>query len=482
MTLGAHPALDALVSLVESNGSRIVLEAEGIQITRRDLHDSVIASGEAMHDAGVAVGELVVVQGERNPGFVIWLLGAWAAGAVPVVLDSSLPPRRKALLRDLVPARWQVDATSGVIESVASAAVEAPLPADASHVLFTTGTTGIPKPVVAGRDALEHALRHYAGFFGVDGDDRFILVGSIGHDPVLRDVLVPIAVGGTLVVPPPGVFVEPGRLGRVVRERSVSVLHATPALLEFGLLPEPHVPSLRRVLCGGARLSVATAGSLVTACPDVRLFNVYGTTETPQIASAIEITPDDIPEDPARSLPVGGGFGETELRLQERTSSTEVVVVSRHLALGYLSRTGVVDPVGSRLGPGGGRPDYGTGDVGFLDDGGSVRIVGRRDRQVEVNGYRVALEEVEATAMGLAGVQDASAAIRTTAIGTSLSLRLSVVADASGVTPNRSSIRCRLRELLPPYAVPSAISVVPAALGHNNKSGTLTVPDGSGGS
>lgn len=482
MTLGEHPALTALARLVEADGKQIVLEGEEVRLTRKELHDSVMASGTVMRAAGVDPGELVVVQGERSPEFVVMLLGVWAAGAIPVVLDASLPVRRRAQLMDLVPARWQVDATSGAIRPVGGAGVATPFTADASHILFTTGTTGIPKPVLAGTGALEHALRHYAGFFGVDGDDRFVLVGSIGHDPVLRDILIPITIGGTLVVPPSEAFVEPGRLAGVLRERRVSVLHATPALLEFGVLPAPDVPTLRRVLCGGARLSVATARALVEALPEVRLFNVYGTTETPQIASAIEITHDDIPDDPGEPLPVGRGFGETEVRLQGDPSAPEVVVVSSHLALGYVSRAGVVDAVSSRPGLQCGPHEYRTGDVGCLDEGGAVRIVGRRDRQAEINGYRVALEEIEVTAMGLAGVQDASAAIRTTPVGTSLSLRLAVVADASGLTPTRASVRSLLKEQLPSYAVPSAISVVPAALGHNNKSGTMTLSDGPGGS
>jgi len=482
VTLGEHPALRALARLVEADGSQIVLEAGDVRFTRREFRDSVMAAGTAIRDAGVAAGELVVVQGERNPEFVVWLLGTWAAGAVPVVLDASLPNGRKAQLTDLVPAKWQIDATSGAIQPVAGDSLATPLARNASHILFTTGTTGIPKPVLAGTGALEHALRHYAEFFGVDGGDRFVLVGSIGHDPVLRDILIPITVGGTLVIPPPEAFAEPGRLARVLRERRVSVLHATPALLEFGVLPEPEVPTLRRVLSGGARLSAATARALVAAFPEVRLFNVYGTTETPQIASAIEITLDDIPDDPGEPLPVGGGFGETEVRLQGDPSAPEVVVVSSHLAIGYVSRAGVIDAVSSQPGPQRGRHEYRTGDVGCLDDDGTVRIVGRRDRQAEVNGYRVALEEIEMTAMGLDGVQHASAAIRTTAIGTSLSLRLAVVADASGLTLTRASARSLLKEQLPSYAVPSAISVVPAVLGHNNKSGTMTVSDGSGGS
>lgn len=126
---------------------------------------------------------------------------------------------------------------------------------DASHILFTSGTSGRPAAVVAGRRVLEASLDRYAEEFAPGTDDRVALLAGPGHDPLLRDLFVPLRAGGTLVVPPDDVFRSPDRLVRFLGESRITILHATPALLElvtaFGG-PAARLDELRLVVCGGA--------------------------------------------------------------------------------------------------------------------------------------------------------------------------------------------------------------------------------------
>ncbi|HET8680536.1 MAG TPA: non-ribosomal peptide synthetase, partial [Micromonosporaceae bacterium] len=356
----------------------------------------------------------------------------------------------------------------------------------ASHVLFTSGTTGRPAAVAVPPGALAGTLGWYVDTFLPSGRDRVALLAGLGHDPVLRDMLVPLMAGGTLVVPPDDVFASPERLSTFVREARVTILHATPALL--GLLvaggsgspaqPAAGLADLRLVVCGGAPLTARLVRALRRLTP-ARVVNAYGTTETPQVAScqvaagAGEPVPASVPD--RATLPVGSGAGGAELVVVDAAGAPagvgqlgEVVVCSPHLALGYAGDTGdagrfVPDP--------GGRPGYRayrTGDLGRRDPWGGVHLDGRLDRQVLVDGFRVAPEQVEAAALGLPYVEDALVTLRPTPAGEVLALQ--VVAAATAGQPSAGDVRARLRAVLPPYAVPADIRVVPRlGTDHNHK-------------
>ncbi|HEV8164216.1 MAG TPA: non-ribosomal peptide synthetase, partial [Actinomycetota bacterium] len=144
----------------------------------------------------------------------------------------------------------------------------------------------------------------------------------------------------------------------------------------------------------------------------------------------------------------------------------EVVVCSPHLALGYVDA-----PVGAFVPDPRGRVGfraYHTRDLGRLDPAGGVHLDGRLDRQVLVNGFRVAPEQVEAAALGQPYIEEALATLKPTPAGEVLALQ--VVAAAAPDPPSAADIRARLRAVLPPYAVPSDIRVVPRlGTDHNHK-------------
>jgi aryl carrier-like protein len=137
----------------------------------------------------------------------------------------------------------------------------------------------------------------------------------------------------------------------------------------------------------------------------------------------------------------------------------EVVVRGRQLATGYLDGTGVAgrfvpDPLGQP-----GVRAFRTGDLGRTDPHGVVHLDGRLDRQVLVDGFRVAPEEVEAAALAHPGVAQALVAASATPAGEVL--RLQVVPEP-GATVGVAALRAHLRALLPGHAVPAVIEPLPA--------------------
>ncbi|MQS10733.1 amino acid adenylation domain-containing protein [Streptomyces kaniharaensis] len=411
--------------------------------------------------AGIGPGDVLELRATRTPGLPAALLGARQAGAAVAITDAGLPGPALAERQELLRPKAVL-----TVDGLAPGSAHEPrrLPG-ISHVLFTSGTSGRPAAVAVPPTALAATLDWYGRTFGLGPQDRIALLGGLGHDPLLRDVLAPLLAGGTAVVPPESAFTAPDRLFALLDDERITVLHATPALLELILSGRPahataRLPHLRLVVSGGAPLTAGLVRSLrtVTAAPVV---NAYGATETPQLASVWQLAAGQLP--PAglpdtAELPVGTGAGASDL-LVLRPDGTpapvghtgEVVVRSPHLAAGYLDAAGRSDRFDAAAGT------YRTGDRGRRDPSGAVVLHGRLDRQLSVNGYRLDPEQVERAALDHPAVRRAVAGLTPTAAGPVLSLSVRTAPGAT--TPDSADLRSHLRRLLPRYAVPTEIRV-----------------------
>ncbi|GIJ72700.1 hypothetical protein Voc01_076170 [Virgisporangium ochraceum] len=414
---------------------------------------------------------VVEIRAERSAYLPIVLLAAWRAGGVPAPVDAALPPARLDALRTTLRPRHVVHATaSGPRWSEDHS--DGRSVTGASHILFTSGTSGRPSAVVVPHGPLTGALDWYVTRFRPSAADRVMLLGGLGHDPVLRDILVPLCSGGTLVVPPAGSLTTPRRLLECVARHRITLVHATPALLELLVAgaaerPDLRLPTVRAIVAAGAPLTVGLVRRLRDLTP-AEIVNGYGTTETPQIAAAHQVLAPGRtarPLDRLRAettLPVGVGVPGVEMVVEAvpgRRAGVgqvgEVVVRSARLATGYLDAT---DTGGFGSDPCG-RPGvraYRTGDLGRTDPSGLLHLAGRRDRQVLVDGFRVALEEVEATALAHPAVRQATARLRETPAGAVIALWVAV-SSADG--PKPATLRRHLRSLLPSYAVPAIVTI-----------------------
>jgi amino acid adenylation domain-containing protein len=476
LELPALPAAPAgspkdLVATVRDVAGRypdsVAVLGDGVRWTFAELMRRVDQVATLVAAAGVGPGDVLELRAGRRAALPVALLGAWAAGAAVAVVDADEPARVLAehteILRpkarlELLPADPLVDIVAGHPE---------PGRLDgASHVLFTSGTSGRPAAVAVPPRALSATLRWYVTSFDLRPGERIALLGGVGHDPLLRDCMAPLLCGGTVIVPPEGVFTAPEALLRMLNEYRVTVLNATPALLEMVLAGRPAdgavtLDGLRLVVSGGAALTARLVRELRTVTA-ARVVNAYGTTETPQIASCEEAAGygqpvrGDLPD--AAVLPVGAGVGGAELMVLRADGSPapvghvgEVVVRSPHLAAGYLDdsgRTGRFDSA---------RGTYRTGDRGRWSPSGSVVLDGRLDRQISIDGHRLDPERVEHAAYGYPGVRHALARLRPSGAGPVLSLSVTPVPGATGVTA--AELRAHLRAFLPRYAIPTEITV-----------------------
>lgn len=438
-------------------------------LTYRQLDAAVSAAASRLADHGVTPGCLVEIRGHRAGGLAVALLATWRCGATAALVDGDLPALRLRAIRRTLDPRVvvTVDVTTTAGTRLEQVGAGSKLATPTSHVLFTSGSTAAPAGVRIGWGALERAMGWYLETFRPTHDDRVALLGGLGHDPVLRDILVPLLCGGTLVVPGAGVSRDPLALSDLLATERISILHATPALLDVlcaahTAARRPPLTLLRLVVSSGAMLTAGLVRRL-RMVTSAAIGNGYGTTETPQLATYQPVLARDEPLpddwDDAVDIAVGTGVADTEVIVRTAAGHTaavgelgEIVIRGASVADGYLDHTrtshGFEAAAGVRA--------FRTGDAGRMDSDGVVHVAGRLDRQVNIDGFRVQLEEIEAVARELPAVRDAFASTAQTTVGVVLCLR--IVAE-SGHQPDVAVIREYLGERLPVPAVPGRIAL-----------------------
>jgi non-ribosomal peptide synthetase-like protein len=349
------------------------------------------------------------------------------------------------------------------------------------YVIYTSGTTGRPKGVAVSHASVCNFVRVAAEVYGIVDNDRVYQGLTIAFDFSIEEIWIPWMAGATLVPKPSGGNLVGADLDAFLRERRVTALCCVPTLL--ATLDED-LPDLRFLLVSGE----SCPQDLVAAwCrPGRRFLNVYGPTEATVTATWAVMHPDrsvtiGVPL-PTYSIVILDPDAERALRPGE---TGEIGIAGIGLANGYLNRPDlterafVPDFLGMPENPSG--RIYRTGDVGRVNDGGEIELLGRIDTQVKIRGYRVELGEIESVLRQVPTIEQAVVATyqpEPDLIELVAYYRLRP--DAGALDAGR--VYEHLRERLPAYMVPAyleRLEVVPVTTCGKTDRQHLPPPSGS---
>ncbi len=398
----------------EKFSSNPAILAESGEFDFKWLDERVRELAGRLERAGIGPGRTLGCLFKDRRHLATALLAVARAGAIQVALDPALPANRlMAILADSNPTLVLTDdaeacSTLGLpllfIEDSGSHDIEMAPPGDPGEtlsILYTSGSTGIPKGVMMVHGGVVNEALEMARLAGIGPGDRVLQFASPGFDASLEEILMTLLAGATLVPRPAGLAEDIEVFHRFIREKRITVLDLTTSYWAtwcgWMLAEKETVPaSVRTTIIGGERASAATVREwLAQGGRDRLLINSYGPTEA-SIVATVECLGGDWDEkgDPAIGRPLPGIIAritDDNGREMPPGAAGELWLGGGCLGPGYWQRP---DLTASAFPEVDGRRWYRTGDRAWWDDSGKLRFLGRKDDQLKIRGTRVEPNEV----------------------------------------------------------------------------------------
>ena len=492
-TFVAHDRTRCVHHLLEASArltpDAIAVVADSVAFDYRTVDSSANRLAHLLGQQGVGRGALAAVCLERTADLPMVLAAVLKAGAAYVPLDPTHPEERlHYILEDaevscvittsnLLPIFDGVTAKVVLLDEVhallqqqpAVAPAVAVQPDDLAYVIYTSGSTGRPKGV-----EIEH--RNVVSFLeamrrqpGLTSSDRLLAVTTLAFDIAGLEIWLPLSVGATVVIASRTDALDGARLASLIDAHEITVLQATPASWRLLLASGWAGSRTLKALCGGEPLPADLAAALLDRTAE--LWNMYGPTETTIWSTAGRVS------DATETITIGRPIANTQTFVLETSGRLapagvvgELCIGGEGVARGYRKRPELTEEkfISATLPDGRTMRLYRTGDLARFRSNGELELVGRRDFQVKVRGYRVELGEIEAVLMGCQGVT--SCVVVPRPFSPDDERLVAYLTLQEGLALDVEATRAALRRKLPEYMIPAAFVVLPVLpLTPNNK-------------
>ncbi|HVW97020.1 MAG TPA: amino acid adenylation domain-containing protein [Mucilaginibacter sp.] len=420
------PLHNLIAKQAAENPQKIAINFNGQNTTYRELDENANRLAAVLIKNGVNRGDKVAFSLDRSAEMVVIMLAVMKAGAIYIPLDPIFPVNRinymledsqavVLIISENYKGKYQSNAKELIVEDVWQSLSEYPSTApdvnvsgnDLVYILYTSGSTGLPKGVQIAHHNLVNFLYSMQKQPGLTLDDKLLAVTTISFDIAGLELWLPLLTGAEIILADAATAKDGRALLDIIKNEKATVMQATPytwrILLEAGwneTLP-------LKVICGGEALPAELAERILAI--KCSMWNVYGPTETTIWSTVKEISSAD-------KINIGRPIDNTSIYILDKFLKPlgpgipgEIYIGGAGVAKGYLNRPEltaekfVADPFsnipGSKM--------YNTGDLGRFTHDGEIECLGRADSQVKIRGYRIETGEIEYQLVNSASVKQA---------------------------------------------------------------------------
>ena len=370
----------------------------------------------------------VVVFMKKQPKTIAAFMGVIYSGCFYVPLDDEMPQHRvELILQTLNPAASICDETTlemakgyantgklycyddiaetPVNEEALAAVRERQIDTDPTYIVFTSGSTGVPKGVVGCHRAVIDYIENLCDVMKFNSDSVFGNQTPLYFDAYLKEIMPTLKYGATTYLIPKKLFMFPVALVEYLNTHKINtlcwVVSALTFISSFKTFEKVKPEYLHTIAFASEVFPIRQLNIWRAALPNARFVNLYGPTETTGICCYFEVDREFGEEE---VLPIGRPFRNTEVILLDENNCVapqgqqgEICIRGTRLTLGYYcnpEKTGeafVQNPLNNRY------PEliYRTGDLGKYNDRGELMFLSRKDNQIKHMGHRIELGEIE---------------------------------------------------------------------------------------
>ena len=409
---------------------KVAFANEQMGLTFREVYDQARSVGSFLCAEGFYKQPVVVFM-KKHPTTLVSFFGTIYSGNYYVPLDDEMPKHRiDLILKTLNPAamicdettealaeefnyqgklyRYNEICTANVDEAALAYIRDRQIDTDPIYIVFTSGSTGIPKGVTACHRSVLDYVENLCDVLKFDETSVFGNQTPLYFDAYLKEVMPTLKYGATTILIPKQLFMFPIKLVEFLNEQKINtvcwVVSALTMISSFRTFEKVKPEHLRTVAFASEVFPIKQFNLWRAALPNARFINLYGPTETTGICCYYEV---DREFGLDESLPIGRPFRNTEIllltdedKLAGPGEQGEICVRGTRLTLGYYrnpevtAKAFVQNPLNDLY------PEliYRTGDIGKYNERGELTFLSRKDFQIKHMGHRIELGEIEVIA------------------------------------------------------------------------------------
>jgi amino acid adenylation domain-containing protein len=336
-----------------------------------------------------------------------------------------------------------------------------------AYILFTSGSTGVPKGIMHSHASAVAWARVTASSYQLTPDDRISNYAPLHFDLSTLDYFGAAWATATTVMIPEEYTRFPASLAALIATERLSIFYTVPyallQLLQAGAIQQHSYPALRAVLFGGEPIPPKHLRELMKLWPEAAFYNVYGPTETNGVTH-YRVSRGEL--ETTSAIPIGAVYPNVEALVLDKhgavvsdNSVGELLICAETCMRGYWKRPDLNQSVFWLRSEDHQRPDIfvRTGDLVSRRPDGCFDFLGRADRLIKTRGYRVELDEVEATIVAHLQVLECAAFAVPDPSGSVNIAAVIIPRDCSSF--DLAALQEHIRRKLPAYAVPRSIEL-----------------------